>query len=99
MIGGLQFVLTDAERRYSEDDLTLAGAVAGRVASALENRRLTDQQQLIASTLQASLLPDRLPDIPNLAVAVRYWASGEGTEVGGDFYDLFAIDDQGRGDR
>jgi PAS domain S-box-containing protein len=93
VIGGLQFVLTDAERRYSEDDLTLAEAVAGRVASALENRRLTDQQHLIASTLQASLLPDRLPDIPNLAVAVRYWASGEGTEVGGDFYDLFAIDD------
>lgn len=94
VIGGLQFVLTDAERRYSEDDLALAGAVAGRVASALENRRLTDQQQLIASTLQGSLLPDRLPDIPNLAVAVRYWASGEGTEVGGDFYDLLAIDDQ-----
>ena len=93
VIGGLQFVLTDAERRYSEDDLTLAEAVAGHVASALENRRLTDQQHLIASTLQASLLPDRLPDIPNLAVAVRYWASGEGTEVGGDFYDLFAIDD------
>jgi PAS domain S-box-containing protein len=94
VIGGLQFVLTDAERRYSDVDLALAEAVAGRVASALENRRLTDQQHLIASTLQASLLPDRLPDIPTVAVAVRYWASGEGTEVGGDFYDLFAVDDE-----
>ncbi|HYF45628.1 MAG TPA: SpoIIE family protein phosphatase, partial [Acidimicrobiales bacterium] len=93
VIGGLQFVMAESGRTYDEDDLTLAESVAARVASALENRRLADQQQHIAATLQASLLPERLPDIPGLQAAVRYWAAGEATEVGGDFYDLFPVAD------
>jgi len=55
----------------------------------LENRRLDEAQRLIATTLQHSLLPERLPDIAGMDVAVRYWAVGEATQVGGDFYDLF----------
>ncbi len=34
-----------------------------------------------------------LPAIDGLDVTVRYWAAGEGTEVGGDFYDAFAVGD------
>ena len=37
--------------------------------------------------------PGRPPDIPGIAAAVRFIAAGEGIEVGGDFYDLFGIDD------
>ena len=44
--------------------------------------------------LQAGLLPLRLPEIPGVDVAVRYWAAGLLTEVGGDFYDIFPIDDR-----
>ena len=66
-----------------------------RVASALENRRLTDLQRSIARTLQASLLPDRLPTIEGLDIAVRHAAAGEETDVGGDFYDIFPIDEKG----
>ena len=91
--GGLQFVMAESGRAYDEDDLALAESIAARVASALENRRLADRQHHIAVTLQASLLPERLPDIPDLEAAVRYWAAGEGTEVGGDFYDLFDVGD------
>ena len=89
VVGGLQFVRAETGRNYDVDDLALAEAIAARVASALENRRLTDQQRQIAGTLQASLLPDRLPEIDGLDLAVRYSAAGEGTEVGGDFYDVF----------
>ena len=35
---------------------------------------------MIATTLQASLLPRRLPTIPGVDVAVRYWAAGEGID-------------------
>lgn len=94
VIGALQFVMTHSRRHYTEDDVALAEAVAARVASAVENRRLAEQQHLIATTLQQSLLPDRLPVIPGLEASVRYWAVGEGTEVGGDFYDLFQVGDQ-----
>jgi PAS domain S-box-containing protein len=93
VLGALQLVNTRATRAYSDDDLTLATAVASRIASTLENRRLAEQQRRIAITLQQSLLPDALPDIPALDLAVRYWAAGEGSVVGGDFYDVFAVRD------
>jgi serine phosphatase RsbU (regulator of sigma subunit) len=87
------FLLSGGERHYTPDDLTLAQALAGRVASSLDNRRLAELQRDIAHTLQRSLVPDHLPDIPGAEVAVRYWATGEATEIGGDFYDVFAVDD------
>jgi phosphoserine phosphatase RsbU/P len=43
----------------------------------------------LAQTLQESLLPPRLPEIPGLEVAARYVAGGTGAEVLGDFYDVF----------
>ncbi len=93
IFGAMQFVMTSSSRRYTESDLDLATFVAGRIASSLENRRLAEQQRLVADTLQQSLLPRSLPEVPGFEVAVRYWAAGEGITVGGDFYDVFALDD------
>ncbi len=93
VVGALQFVNTDASRVYRAEDLALAEAVASRIASTLENRRLAAHQRSIATTLQASLLPASLPTIDGVEIAVRYWAAGEGTEVGGDFYDAFEVGD------
>lgn len=93
-VGAIQFALEGDERRFTSGDLTLAEAASGRVAAMLDNMWLTDQQRRIAATLQESLLPHRLPDVPGLDAAVRYWAAGTATEVGGDFYDLFPIGDQ-----
>ena len=47
----------------------------------------------LALTLQETLIPASLPQIPGLAVAAAYRPSGDGTEVGGDFYDLFPVGD------
>jgi PAS domain S-box-containing protein len=93
VVGAMQFVLEGTNRRYDQDDLTLAEAMAGRVASSLENHRLTELQKGIAETLQRSLLPAMLPDIPGVGCAVAYQAAGEVNEVGGDLYDVFEIDD------
>lgn len=92
VLGALHLVMAESGRRYTPDDVVLARTVADRVASSLENARLTDHQRAIAATLQASLLPDSLPVVPGVQIAVRYWAAGEGTDVGGDFYDVFPID-------
>jgi PAS domain S-box-containing protein len=92
VLGAMQFVNTRSSRAYTSADLTLAEVVAARIASALANMRLRAHQRLIATTLQSSLLPESLPEIPGLEVAVGYWAAGEGTEVGGDFYDVFEVD-------
>ncbi|MGH9134283.1 MAG: PP2C family protein-serine/threonine phosphatase, partial [Ilumatobacteraceae bacterium] len=94
VVGAIQFVSAESGRRFDTADVALSRTVAGRVAEALESAWLTDQQRTIAGTLQASLLPPRLPDVPGTSIAVRFWAAGAVTEVGGDFYDVFRIGDR-----
>jgi len=45
----------------------------------------------LARTLQQTLIPAEPPHIPGLDTAVRYRPSGDGTQVGGDFYDVYPI--------
>ena len=47
--------------------------------------------QLLARTLQESLIPPTPPDIEGLDVAAAYRPAGTGNEVGGDFYDVFEL--------
>ena len=94
IIGAIQFISAESGRQFDDDDVALGRTVAGRIAEALENTWLTDQQRAIAGTLQAALLPPRLPDIDGASVAVRYWAAGTVTDVGGDFYDIFELGDR-----
>ncbi|MDQ1426489.1 MAG: hypothetical protein QOD72_3987, partial [Acidimicrobiaceae bacterium] len=93
VVGAMQFVSAESGRRYDHEDVALAQAAAARVAEALHNAWLTEQQRTIADTLQAALLPPRLPVIDGVSVAVRYWPAGTVNDVGGDFYDVFRVDD------
>lgn len=43
----------------------------------------------LARTLQESLLPPDLPDIVGAEVAARFHPAGDGSQIGGDFYDVF----------
>jgi Stage II sporulation protein E (SpoIIE) len=73
------------------DHVTGALEDVGRLGGlALDAARLADQRTTMARTLQRSLLPPSLPAIPGVDIAARHRAAGEGTEVGGDFYDAFA---------
>jgi serine phosphatase RsbU (regulator of sigma subunit) len=78
-----------SDRRYDPTDLDLLQDLAGRAAMALDNARLYAERTHVARTLQESLLPPELPMIPGAAVSAAYLPSGEGNEVGGDFYDVF----------
>ena len=60
-----------------------------RAALAIDNARLYEERASVARTLQRSLLPPVLPQVPGVELAARYVAAGEGNEVGGDFYDCF----------
>jgi serine phosphatase RsbU (regulator of sigma subunit) len=78
---------------FRQESLELAEDLSRRAALALDNARLYSERVAISQSLQRSLLPPGLPEIPGVEVDVIYRAAGEGNEVGGDFYDLFPIRD------
>ena len=49
-----------------------------------------DRAQLLARTLQQTLLPPALPEVPGVEVAAYYHPASL-DQVGGDFYDLFPL--------
>jgi PAS domain S-box-containing protein len=88
-VGVITFVSAETGHRFDAADLALAESLASRAATAVENARLYEARSAIARTLQASLLPPALPDVPGFEVAAAYRAAGEDFDVGGDFYDVF----------
>jgi PAS domain S-box-containing protein len=94
-IGALSLATGPSGRRFDRQDLELGEELARRCASAVDNARLYRERAYIARTLQQSLLPIELPDIPGIEVAARFRPTGEGNEVGGDFYDVFKTGGRG----
>jgi PAS domain S-box-containing protein len=72
-------------------ELALVGAVARQGAQALDRARLYEERAYVAATLQRGLLPKELPQPAGLDVAVAYRPFGDGSDVGGDFYELVEL--------
>jgi anti-sigma regulatory factor (Ser/Thr protein kinase)/FixJ family two-component response regulator/putative methionine-R-sulfoxide reductase with GAF domain len=90
---GVMHVGTTTPREFSAEDTVVLQLAADRAGRAIERARRFQQEHETAVTLQRSLLPDRLPDIPGLALAARYLPGAAGTEVGGDWYDVIPLGD------
>lgn len=90
-LGALLLAMGASGRRFDEGAVELAGELARRAATAVENARLYAERSRIAATLQRSLLPPELPEIPGFRLAGLYRAAGEQNDVGGDFYDAFEV--------
>jgi len=90
-VGSLTLV-TEGGRSLDDADVQLAEQLAVRAGTAIESARLFADRSRVARSLQASLLPPSLPAVPGLELGARYAPAGEGVEVGGDFYDAFAVD-------
>ncbi len=56
-------------------------------------RQLYMEQRSAAETLQNALLPQTIPAIAGLEVAVRYRAAANSVDIGGDWYDVVPLDD------
>ncbi len=91
--GALSLAMTEPDRHFDEDDLRVAEEVGRRAGVAADNARLYAERSRVARTLQRSLMPAQLPRIPRIEAAVRFRAAGDGSEVGGDFYDVFQAGD------
>jgi hypothetical protein len=82
-------VVDQRTREFSERDETILTQLAQLASVAISNAQLYERERTIAQTLQRSLRPGGLPDVPGLSAAVRFRPAGESIELGGDFYDLY----------
>ncbi len=90
-LGALTLVNAESGRLFDDRDLAMAEELGRRAGVAVDNARLYTERSRIATTLQQSLLPEALPEIEGFRVASLYRAAGEDSQVGGDFYDAFAV--------
>lgn len=83
--------LGSSDRRFGEEELSLATEVATRAAQAVLNAELFRETSRVADVLQRSLLPPTEVMIPGVELATRFVPVGHGVDVGGDFYDVFRL--------
>ncbi|MFN2607862.1 MAG: SpoIIE family protein phosphatase [Acidimicrobiales bacterium] len=92
-VHGALVLMNGPEHPAGPDDLALARELAARAAVAVDNARLYAERAEVARGLQASLLPPVLPEVDGLELGAVYVAANTGQDVGGDFYDVFAVAD------
>lgn len=68
--------------------------ITERVADRERLERLLTEQTRVAAALQASMMPESLPQVPGCELASQWRPAGDGSEVGGDFFDVFPLDPQ-----
>ena len=77
---------------YRPVETDFASKVGATVSLALESARLFEAERAIADTLQEAVLT--MPDtLPGVEFSYLYRSATEMARVGGDFYDLFAMED------
>lgn len=92
---GVLEVVDGAGREFTAREDAILTQLGQLASVAIANARLYGRERTIARTLQRSLRPGALPEVPGLAAAVRFHPAGDGVELGGDFYDLYRARDGG----
>jgi len=104
-VGGIAQFVSDNRRALQGEARTSTVEFAGRVFETRLTPLRDDADQpagvigvatdvtaeQIADRLQRSLLPSGLPEIPDLALAARYYPGAAGSDVGGDWYDVVPL--------
>ena len=80
-----------AALRGAVQDITEQRAAEEALATAAANAEAAAREHAIADQLQRSLLPAAAFDLEHLEVATYYRAGVEGTQVGGDWYDVIEL--------
>ena len=91
---GVLTLARDADRPgFTENDVEVAEEFARRLADAMANAETLAREHRIAEILQRAVLPDALPEVPELDLAAGYLPASDGVHVGGDWYDVFPLCD------
>jgi GAF domain-containing protein len=76
---------------FNADERNLLLGLAAIVAQSLQRALLFDEERELATGLQETMLPRRIPVISGGEIAVRYHAAWSGRRVGGDWYDVISL--------
>lgn len=90
-LGALRFSFP-RPRLFDEDERRFVQALAAQTSQALHRAQLNEERLEFSRRLQLSLLPRRLATPPHVEIAGVYHSLGDGTELGGDIYDIWAMD-------
>lgn len=85
--------MRDTPRAWTADEVALVEAVAVATRAAAEAARSQQRERAIALALQDALLPVLPPSVPGLKMAYYYNAALAEAQVGGDFLDVFVLQD------
>jgi PAS domain S-box-containing protein len=92
VVGVLTWVSGEGGRRFGPADQAFAEEVARRAAVAIENSQLHSELREVADRLERVVLPPPLPEVEGWELAAHYQSAGH-SDVGGDFYDIMALDE------
>jgi PAS domain S-box-containing protein len=92
-LGVATFWRAEHPEPYGQADVRLASGLASRAAVCIDNARLYTRERTTAVTLQRSLLPRAIPQVPGLEIAHRYQPASQTAEVGGDWFDVIPLKD------
>jgi serine phosphatase RsbU (regulator of sigma subunit) len=84
--------MVDGAREWHRDHVKVVEQVALLTRTAVEAVENVQREHRIASELQAALLPKLPHDVPGLELADYYRPALDESEVGGDFADVFTLD-------
>ncbi|MEO3876538.1 SpoIIE family protein phosphatase [Nonomuraea sp. B12E4] len=90
--GALTLARTDAARPFEAIEVSLVCDIGQRVGLAIDNTLLFGRQREIAEAMQRNLLIP-MPQPGRLRLAARYQPAPVGSQVGGDWYDVFLLRD------
>ncbi|MHB9004139.1 MAG: SpoIIE family protein phosphatase [Coriobacteriia bacterium] len=91
---GLVRVDDPGERReFTDREMALVQGIAAQAAVAVQNARHYDEERKVADALR-SIFQRPVPDIPGIAVGIVGNYASQAGRVGGDFYDIFEIEDE-----
>ncbi|MFJ7071332.1 SpoIIE family protein phosphatase [Streptomyces sp. NPDC098781] len=90
-VAGVCLVGWDEPHEFIPEERSLLTATAALVGQALKRAHAHDAEQELATLLQRSLLPRRLPELPGGTAVARYLPARRGLQVGGDWYDVIAL--------
>jgi PAS domain S-box-containing protein len=78
-------------RSFSPTERSLLQDAADRTALAIRRAQLHEEEHRIAVELQRGLIPKSLPQVSGIDLAASYDVAGLTAQVGGDWYDAFAM--------